>query len=65
VLQRLLQDGVVLETPNEDLIGAAYELARLCLIDVANFDFVLCVNPRDDDFPPPQRDCRGRIWVRE
>jgi hypothetical protein len=65
VLQRLLQDGAVLETPNKHSAAAADELARLGLIDVARFDFVLCVNPRDDDFPPPQRDCRGRIWVRE
>ena len=65
VLQRLLQDGAVLETPNQDIGCGCGELARLGLIDVARFDFVLCVNPRDDDFPPPQRDCRGRIWVRE
>ena len=65
VLARLLQDGACLPAPDELVVAAADHLAALGLVDIQRSEFVLCANPRDDDFPPPQRDCQGRIWVRE
>jgi hypothetical protein len=65
VLARLLQDGACLPTPDELVVAAADHLAALGLVDLHRSEFVLCANPRDDDFPPSQRDCQGRIWLRE
>jgi hypothetical protein len=65
VLARLLQDDACLPAPDELVVAAADHLAALGLVDIHRSEFVLCANPRDDDFPPPQRECQGRIWVLE
>ena len=64
VLARLLQDGACLPAPDKPVVAAADHLVALGLVDAHRGEFVLCANPRDDDFPPPQRGCQGRIWLR-
>jgi hypothetical protein len=66
VLQRLLQDGAVLEEPSDEITTAAAQLEQLRLIDVGRWDFVLCANARDADFALWRpRDCPGKIRLRE
>jgi hypothetical protein len=60
IVQRLLQDGAVLEEISDPIVA---HLTELGLIEAAPISFVLCSNPRDADYPPPARDCLGRIRV--
>ena len=63
-VQRHLQDGAVLEgMPDRIVAATAAHLTELGLIDVARVSFVRCSSPRDPDYPPPVRDCHGRIRV--
>lgn len=63
-VQRLLQGGAVLEgMPDQIVATAAAHLTELGLIEAARVSFVCCSNPRDPDYPPPTRDCLGRIRV--
>lgn len=59
----LLEHGAVLEEPDETLIAAAEELRRHGLLEFRASSFVRCAEPRDRDFPPPVRDCAGRVEV--
>jgi hypothetical protein len=60
IVQRLLQDGAVLEEMPDPIVA---HLTELGLIEAAPISFVLCSNHRDADYPPPSRDCLGRIRV--
>jgi len=59
----LLEDGRQIENPPPELLVAAERLESLGLIQPAHREYVLCAEPRDRDFPPRSRHCRGRIYL--
>ena len=61
--RRLLEHGAVLDEPDEPLIAVAEELRRHGVLAFRTTAFVRCAEPRDRDFPPPVRDCPGRVEV--
>ncbi|MGN7612742.1 hypothetical protein ACQZV8_11735 [Magnetococcales bacterium HHB-1] len=62
-IEQLLQDGVILPSPNKSLLKAAEKLEKLGLISPEQTEYVLCSNPQDADFPPPNRECLGKIDI--
>ncbi|MBX3385996.1 MAG: hypothetical protein KF768_05445 [Phycisphaeraceae bacterium] len=61
----LLEDGVRVEAPPDDLLAAAEHLRGCGLISFGVREFVQCVEPRDADFPPRNRTCQGRIFLED
>lgn len=61
----LLEDGARIESPPDALIAAAEHLRGCGLIDFRVSEYVLCVEPRDADFPPRNRNCAGRITLED
>lgn len=61
--RRLLEHGTVRDDPDDPLIAAAEDLRRHGVLEFRVTSFVGCAEPRDRDFPPPLRDCPGRIEV--
>ncbi len=59
----LLEGGRQVENPPPELLAAAKRLEPLGLIRPAHREYVLCAEPRDRDFPPRNRHCRGRIYL--
>jgi len=62
-VDRLMRDGVSIARPGRDLIEVAQWLRTLGLIRFQVRKFVRCANPKDRDFPPYNRHCRGRVYV--
>lgn len=63
IMERLLRDGWSMADPDQGVADAADRLEGLGLVHITRREFVLCSNPRDDDFPPPVRHCQGRILL--
>lgn len=61
----LLEDGARIEAPGDDLIADAVQLRDAGLIDFSVCQYVNCVEPRDRDFPPRNRHCKGRILLHD
>lgn len=61
--RRLLEHGAVLDEPDAALVAVAEDLRRQGVLDFRSTTFVRCAEPRDRDFPPPIRDCPGRVEV--
>lgn len=57
----LLDDGARIDNPCDRLVAAAEHLRSEGLIDFHLCEYVNCVEPRDADFPPRNRNCPGRI----
>ena len=62
---RLLQDGAVIQNPTKTLLDAAKHLGKVCLIETRIREYVLCADPKDTDFPPKNRHCPGRIYLKD
>ncbi|GAB0057951.1 hypothetical protein SIID45300_02285 [Candidatus Magnetaquicoccaceae bacterium FCR-1] len=65
VLERLLRDGWRFDAPSETVLKSAERLERLGLVTVSRQEYVVCADSEDDDFPPMDRDCSGRILLRD
>lgn len=61
----LLEDGARIENPGDGLIAAAEALRDAGLIDFHIHEYVNCVEPRDRDFPPRNRHCKGRVLLQD
>ncbi len=61
--RRLLEHGAVLDEPDDILVAVAEDLRRHGVLAFRTTAFVHCAEPRDRDFPPPVRDCSGRVEV--
>lgn len=61
----LLEDGARIENPTDELVAAAESLKAIGLISVHLREYVKCVEPRDRDFPPRNRNCQGNIYLEE
>lgn len=61
----LLEDGARIEAPADDLSADAEQLRDAGLIDFSIREYVNCVEPRDRDFPPRNRHCKGRILLQD
>ena len=62
-IDRLLRDGMTTSDPSHALLDAARNLERSGLISALVQEYVLCANSRDRDFPPPIRDCQGKVLI--
>ena len=62
---RLLRDGAVTRDPSPALLKAAKRLEKIGLVETRVREYVLCAEPRDADFPPRNRHCRGRIYLKD
>lgn len=62
-IARLLRDGVIHRDPSAQLLSAASQLEKLGLVRPALREYVLCSNPKDNDFPPRNRHCQGQIYL--
>ncbi len=60
---RLMQDGALLGTLSDGLLDAVERLRVLGVIETDSRVYVKCANPEDSDFPPRNRDCRGRVYI--
>ncbi|MBF0424596.1 MAG: hypothetical protein HQL66_02075 [Magnetococcales bacterium] len=63
-IERLLREGWTIADPDPAALDAAARLERLGLVEIDCREFVRCAEPLDEDFPPPVRDCQGRILLR-
>ncbi|MBI5135810.1 MAG: hypothetical protein HZA24_00575 [Nitrospirae bacterium] len=54
---------MVTADPSPEFAEAAKALQGLGLVEVQPQTYVLCANPKDRDFPPRNRHCRGRVYV--
>lgn len=61
----LLEDGARIEGPDAELIAAADQMRGQGLIECGVREYVLCVEPRDADFPPRNRHCQGRVFLED
>ncbi len=61
----LLRDGFKTSTPSVELVKAAEEIRAWGLIKFRIQEYVVCSEPRDRDFPPKNRHCRGRIYLND
>lgn len=61
----LLEDGARIENPTDELVAAAESLKAIGMISVRLREYVKCVEPRDHDFPPRDRNCQGNIYLEE
>lgn len=64
-IARLIRDGAVVREPSAELEGVAGQLKDLGVVLPTTKTFVRCVDPKDRDFPPRNRHCRGRIYVED
>ncbi|MBK8048720.1 MAG: hypothetical protein IPK16_17310 [Anaerolineales bacterium] len=63
-LAHVLQDGVHLAATETDAIHLAQGMAAAGLVQLSTFDYVLCVNPEDDDYLDLLgNNCDGRVQV--
>ena len=62
---RLLRDGAVVKGPTPALLQAAKRIEKAGLIEACVREYVLCAEPQDADFPPRNRHCRGRIYLKD
>jgi len=60
---RLLCDGFAVDEPPEALVAAGEHLRTLGLVEIQRKEYVRCADPQDGDFPPKNRQCRGRIYL--
>lgn len=61
----LLEDGARMEEPAAELVAAAEQMRGQGLIEFTVREYVLCVDPRDRDFPPKNRHCQGRVFLED
>ncbi len=64
-IDHLLQNGMTITAPSDVLMETAGDLERLGLIRSHVQEYVLCASSHDNDFPPPIRDCQGRIHLQD
>ncbi|MBF0155182.1 MAG: hypothetical protein HQL64_15700 [Magnetococcales bacterium] len=63
MLDLLLRDGWSIADPNDDVLDDAQRLQSVGLVQIHWHDFVVCADARDEDFPPPVRNCQARIYL--
>jgi len=64
-VDRLLKDGAVVTAPSAETRRAADHLSGLGLVRILEREYVVCADHRDSDFPPKNRNCRGRIVIED
>lgn len=64
-VRRLLHEGGMIAKPTECIFRAAHALEDRGLIQTTSRDYVRCADPQDRDFPPRNRNCRGRIYIQK
>jgi len=62
---KLLRDGAVIQSPTSTLLETAERLEKAGLIETQIQEYVLCADPKDADFPPRNRHCSGRIYLKD
>jgi len=62
-IDRLLLDGTTIARPGGDLLELADLLVSLGLVRTSVRTYIRCANPKDRDFPPRNRQCRGRVYL--
>ena len=62
---QLLKDGAVIPNPTSTLLETAERLEKAGLVETQIREYVCCADPKDADFPPKNRHCRGRIYFKD
>jgi len=62
-VRRLLQEGGMIAKPTERVMKAARALEDRGIIQATSREYVRCADPQDRDFPPRNRNCRGRVYI--
>ncbi|MDP8237675.1 MAG: hypothetical protein P9X24_01175 [Candidatus Hatepunaea meridiana] len=62
---KLLRNGAIIQNPTKKLLEAAKHLWKAGLVETRVREYVLCADPKDSDFPPKNRYCLGRIYLKD